>query len=135
MPKLPAGTTAPDQDYGNRTAQEQSMSMLPIGGTPAPPTVAAPASPAGAPAGQAAPGGKPPIGKLPWLEPTSHGLPVTTGLPYGPGAGPEVLQGPAAQWHAQQVSENGTLQQLLGSLAARPGASSAVKAMAANAGA
>ena len=126
--------TAPGQTYGKQTAQAQSQKILPVA---APPQTPAPAGGPAAPVAPAGGGGSPaPLpGKLPWLEPTTHGLPATHGLPYGAGAGPEALSGPAAQWHAQQVSENGTLQQLLGTLAARPGASSAVKAMAANAGA
>jgi hypothetical protein len=60
---------------------------------------------------------------------------VTHGLPDSSGAGPEALTGLAAQLHAQQSSEQGSLQQMLGSLAARPGASTAVKSLAANAGA
>ncbi|HUD18166.1 MAG TPA: hypothetical protein VMQ59_12935 [Acidimicrobiales bacterium] len=62
-------------------------------------------------------------------------MPPTTGRPYGPGAGPEALTGTAATWHANQATEQGTLQTLLAGLAQRPGASSIVKSLASNAGA
>ena len=137
-PKLPAGITEPGQAYGNRTAQAQSMKMLPLGGAPAP--AAAPSPPVSAAAPGAGPAGGPatpaPLpGQIPWTAPTTHGLPPTTGRPYGPGAGPEALTGPAAAWHANQATEQGTLQTLLGGLAQRPGASSIVKSLASNAGA
>jgi hypothetical protein len=58
--------------------------------------------------------------------------PVTHGLPVGPGAGPEALQGVGAA--ARQGSiEQGTLSHLLTSLAAQPNASSAIKDLAARA--
>jgi hypothetical protein len=137
-PKLPAGTVQKDQAYGNRTAQEQSLAMLPLGGQtpPAAAPAATPGTPSGAPNQAAAAGGPTPRpGELPWLQPTNHGLPVTTGRPYGPGAGPEALTGPAAQWHAQQSTEQGTLQTLLKGMAQVPGASSIVKSLAQAAGA
>jgi hypothetical protein len=134
-PKLPAGTVQKDQAYGHRTAQEQSLTMLPLGGKT--PPAAAPTPPESAAAPGAGPaGGQGPLpGELPWLQPTNHGLPVTTGRPYGPGAGPEALTGPAAQWHAQQSTEQGTLQTLLKGMAQVPGASSIVKSLAQAAGA
>jgi hypothetical protein len=124
-------TTVPGQAYGNVTAQRQAQKVLPISA----PGVAAGGAPA-APSGPAGPGTPPPTGlpKLPWLDPTTHGLPVTTGRPYGAGAGPQALTGAAAQWHAQQQSESGNLNSLLKGLANTPGASSAVKQLAANAG-
>jgi len=141
-PRLPSSVTAPDQAYGQRTAQTQSMKIVPPGAPPAPVAPAPPPQGGGtasavapAPGGAPTPAPAPLPGQLPWLHPTTHGLPVTHGMPTGPGAGPEALTGLAAQVHAQQSSEQGTLQQMLGSLAARPGASTAVKSLAANAGA
>ena len=134
-PRLPAGITAPDQAYGKRTAQAQSMKIVAPGAPP--PAGAVPGAQAPAPANPSAAPAAPPVlpGQIPWTSPTTHGLPPTTGRPYGPGAGPEALTGSAAAWHANQSTEQGTLQTLLSGLAQRPGASSIVKSLASNAGA
>lgn len=58
--------------------------------------------------------------------------PVTHGLPMGPGGGPEVLDGVGAAAR-QGAIEQGTLTHLLTSLAAQPGATSAIKDLAARA--
>ena len=149
-PKLPAGTTAPGQAYGNRTAQAQSMEMLPLGG-PSPTPAGAPSGPgpvpAGAPGTAAPPAAPPPPdagrilagnqsgvlpGSLDWKnKPGAH--PLTHGLPNGPGAGPEAL-GAAGDNIQAQANESGSLQQLLGHLASQPGSSSVIKALAGRAG-
>jgi len=58
--------------------------------------------------------------------------PVTHGLPVGPGAGPEALQGVGAAARENAV-EQGTLSHLLTSLASVPNATSAIKDLAARA--
>lgn len=74
-------------------------------------------------------------GVLPWLHPSNRpGEPVTAGLPTGPGAGPEALTGVGAI-AANGAAEQGTLKNLLGSLAAQPFSSSAIRDLAAVAGA
>ena len=122
---------APDQAYGRVTAQQQSQKMLPVA---APPT-STPAAPQ--PAGGPSPAGGAPVqpGSLPFLDPTTHGLPMTHGRPYGPGAGPEALGPRGQQWQANQATEQGTLQSLLRGMAAAPGSSSLVKSLAQAAGA
>ena len=122
--------TAPDQEYGKRTAQEQSQKILPIGTPPQPsgaPT-AAPAPPAPQPTAGPLPGA------LPWADAPSNrpNEPITHGMPTGPGAGPEVLQGVGAAAYAQQ-SQGGSLRDLLASMAAKPGASSTIKQLLSNA--
>jgi len=131
--------TAPDQEYGKRTSQEQSQRILPIG----PQAVASPApAPPSGPAQPAAGGGVLPTGGLPgdpgpahtWA-PGSPGAPFTTGMPSGPGPGPEALQGVAANWHAMTQtapSEQNTLRSVLTHLATQPGASSLMKSLAGN---
>lgn len=125
--------TQPDQEYGKRTAQEQSQKILPVGPqptatpSPAPTAPAAPVAPPGQPQG-------PQPGELPWMDHPGPGGPPTTGLPNSAGPGPEVLSGMGAQWHAQQMSEQGTLQSLLSHLASQPNSSSIVKTLASAAG-
>ena len=58
--------------------------------------------------------------------------PVTHGLPVGPGAGPEALTGVGAAARDSTV-EQGTLQNLLTNMAASPGATSAIRDLAARA--
>lgn len=82
-------TTVPDQPYGEAAQQRLAQGAVPMAPTPAPgavnPTPLAPLQ-----ALSRNPGAKP--GSLPWLEPTNRpNEPVTTGLPTGAGAGPEVL--------------------------------------------
>ena len=134
-PHLPAGTTVPDQAYGNRTAQAQSMKILdPMPRTPSP---VQPGSPTGgqAPA-PAVPGlsdflnqsGVKP-GDLPFKETPAQRRPITHGLPVGPGPGLEAL-GPQGQAIQNMNNESGSLAQLLNHLASQPNASSIVKALA-----
>jgi hypothetical protein len=126
--------SAPDQQYGKRTAQEQSQKMLPVSAPPAPTPSPAPAAEV-APAGQVPPQPGALPGALPWLHPTQRpNEPVSAGLRSGPGPGPEVMQGVGAI-ATQRQDEGGSLRNLLGALAARPGASSVVKGLASIAGA
>ena len=111
-------TAATGQEYGEASAQRQAEAAVPIGSTPtdAPPAdMTADTTPRPAPKPQVQPG------TLPWLHPTNRpDEPVTTGLPFGPGAGPEALHSPPPL-----VSDT------LASLAASPHASASVAAMAA----
>ena len=127
--------TAPDQEYGKRTAQEQSQKILPVG------PQATPAAPAGS--SPAAPGGALPAAGLPndpgpantWL-PSHPGAPFATGMATGPGAGPEALQGEAANWYARSQTapnEQNTLKTVLTHIASQPGASSLMRSLAGNA--
>ena len=90
-------------------------------GTPAPPAAAPGATP---------PPQGPVPGSLPGLSaPTQRpDEPVTHGLPMGPGAGPEVLMNTGGNAHANVASQ-------LSALAATPGATSDVAALAAYANA
>ena len=78
-------STVPNQEYGKATQQRQAQSAVPMASSPvttAPAPTAAPAQRAPLPA----------PGTLPHLEPTQRpNEPVTTGIAYGPGAGPEAL--------------------------------------------
>jgi len=138
-PRLPAGTVEKDQSYGARTAQQQSMRVLPIGAPSTPPPVAPPAS-------ASAPGAPPPDlgrvlagnqsgvmpGTLDWKNKPGD-RPLTHGLPVGPGPGLEAL-GVAGDNIQQLSNESGSLGQLLTHLASQPNASSVVKALAGRAG-
>lgn len=124
--------TAPDQMYGNRTAQEQTQRILPIG-TPAQPSAPSVGTP-GAPAPQAPPPAAPEPGSLPWLDKAGPGGPPTAGLPNSAGPGPSATTGLAAQWMAQKQTEQGTLQSVLSHLASQPQASSLIRSLASAAG-
>lgn len=138
VPKPEAVTTAPNQAYGNRTAQEQSQRILPLGG----PGLAAPAAqPSNPVSGGAGPtGGSPqpvpvrtPGDRGDWRRPTERpGEPLTTGLSSGPGPGPEGLTGFAAVGNAQATNANGSTAQMLKAMANNPNASDIVKTLAAN---
>jgi hypothetical protein len=141
--KVASTVTAPDQAYGARTAQEQSMKMLPVAAPSATATPAAP-QPAGGPSPA---GGAPDIGAMfsaptPFEQlgghymqvPSQSGNPVTTGLPTGAGPGAEARGPILRQADAQKYSEQGTVQSLLSHLASQPGASSMTKALASAAG-
>lgn len=82
-----AVATAPGQTYGAATAQAASQKVVPLAAAPAPPAPAA--SPAAATPGA---GGQPPPPPPDPYRPTERpGEHVMTGLPVGPGAGPEAL--------------------------------------------
>ena len=128
----------PHQEYGQAAQQTASQQALPVAPPPGPagagPPPSAPSSPAPAPGGppQAPlPGG----GLVPFLHPTNRpNEPVTAGLPSGPGPGPEALTGLAAVG-ANGATEQGTVKNLLSSLAAQPFSSSAIRDLASVAGA
>jgi hypothetical protein len=136
-------TVAPATQYGDRSRQQAAQRAVPLGSPPqGPPAAAAIGSP-GAPAptgganGPPQPG-LPPVtgpGILPFLHPSNRpNEPVTAGLPTGPGPGPEALTGVGAVV-ANQAAEQGSLKNLLGSLASGPTSSSAIRDLAAVAGA
>lgn len=83
---MPA-STVPNQEYGKATQQREAQSAVPMGSSPVSVAPPAPAQRAPLPA----------PGTLPHLEPTQRpNEPVTTGIAYGPGAGPEALGPPPA---------------------------------------
>lgn len=75
----------PSAEYGQGERLRRSQAAVPMAGAPAVPQAAAGAGPLAA-------GGAP--GELPpFTRPTERpGEPLTTGIPSGPGAGPEVLR-------------------------------------------
>jgi hypothetical protein len=139
---------APSQQYGERQQQQAAQRAVPIAQPPGIPQSAAPSTPAptgtpstpqGQPSGPAGPVGQglPPVsgpGILPFLHPSNRpNEPVTAGLPTGAGPGPESLTGVGAI-AANQAVEQGTLRNLLSSLASGPTSSAAVRDLAAVAG-
>jgi hypothetical protein len=82
-----AMTAVPGQAYGAAGAQLAAQKAVPMGATSSPiqPAPAAPAQQGGA----SPMAGMQPV--TPLAQPTTHGLPITTGLPTGPGAGPEAM--------------------------------------------
>jgi len=84
--------TVPGQEYGKQAAQARAQSIVPMGASP---VSTAPAQPAGfgQALAQATPRSPVAPGSLPWTSaPTERPEePVQTGLPSGPGAGPEAL--------------------------------------------
>ena len=131
---------APDQAYGRVTAQAQSQKILPVGPQA---TASAPVTNPGAPAPGPVQGGALPPAGIPgdpgpastWL-PSHPGAPFATGMAAGPGAGPEALQGEAANWYARSQTapnEQNTLKTVLTHIASQPGASSLMRSLAGNA--
>ena len=134
-------TTAPGQEYGQRSQQQAAQRSVPM----APPPQAGPAAAPGAPsAPQPSAEPPPPIvngagqgnaGLGLWTHPTERpDEPITAGLPTGAGPGPEVLGGVGAA-AANGAVEQGTLKSLLGTLANGPQSSTALRDLAAVAGA
>ena len=130
--------TAPGQEYGAAAAQQAAQQQIPTaGGQNITPGGGQPPAPA--------PGGGPdamlqalqshaaahPVGAHgPLDRPTERpNEPVTHGLPVGPGAGPEALGGVGALV-GNNTLEQGTLANLLGNMAAQPGATSAIQYLA-----
>lgn len=114
-------TVAGDQQYGDAGQQRAAERAVPIG-TPPTPTAPAPrsgglVSSLGALRG---PGAAP--GQLPFLEPSTRGLPITHGLPFGDGAGPEAMGMPPV--------DNRPVTKTFDDLAASPNASQAVSSLA-----
>ena len=124
---------APAQVYGERQQQQAAQRAVPIAAPPVP--APAGATPTPAPGGT---GGLPPVsgpGILPFLHESNRpNEPVTAGLPTGPGPGPEALSGVGAI-AANQAVEQGTLKNLLASLANAPASSSSIRDLADVAGA
>ena len=139
-------TSAPGQEYGQRSQQRAAQRAVPLAPPPTPGPAAAPAGPAAAPQGGApAPpstltplSGPPPAdhqGLVSFLHPTARPQePITAGMASGPGPGPEILGGVGAA-AANGAVEQGTLKSLLGSLANGPASSTALRDLAAVAGA
>ena len=72
---------ATGQQYGAATAQKASQAAVPMAGSPQPIQGSAPTQP-----------GQPfPTAQNPLNSPTTHGLPITTGIDSGAGAGSEAL--------------------------------------------
>ena len=98
--KLPVAT-ASGQPYGAATVQRNAQQTVGMAGTQTPPP---PAVQAGAPTPSA-----PLQAPTPLNAPTDHGLPVTTGVDAGPGAGSEVLLKPVNNF---QMTALGLLESL-----------------------
>lgn len=136
----------PSSQYGERSAQEAAQRAIPIANGPAmqpgqsPGASSTPPASSGPPSGdmlsalQAHIAGTGGAGSSGHIARASErpGEPVTHGLPIGPGGGPEVLQGVGAAAREGAV-EQGTLSNLLQSLASAPGAPSAIKDLASRA--
>ena len=111
VPKM----TVPGQEYGMAGQQMQAQSAVPMGSTPMPQM----AAPAPAPQAQSVPM----PGSLPHLEATQRpNEPVTAGLPFGPGPGPEVL--------ANQAAPNSPVGATFDALSKMPNVPSSVSAIA-----
>jgi hypothetical protein len=124
--------TAPGQTYGEAGAQQAAQQAVPTANGPT-----------------AVPGGAPQVGmdqimaqatanngpgnSMLLNRPTERpNEPVTAGLPVGPGAGPESLQGVGAVARDNAVQQ-GTLAHLLTSIAQAPGATDALRDLASRA--
>ena len=128
----PSAQAVPNQPYGVAAAQRAAAQAIPMGQPPlgAAPNPSPPQAQPQAPPQQplAVPGANGPL-----TRPTERpNEPVTHGLPMGPGAGPEALQGVGAAAR-QGAVEQGTLAHLLTSLAAQPNSTAAIKDLAARA--
>lgn len=87
-------STVPGQAYGKQTQQREAQSAVPMGQSPVatPPMAQAP-KPVTAP------------GSLPYLDATNRPAePVTAGLPFGPGPGPEAMMAPRPNVSRQLAS-------------------------------
>lgn len=89
--------TGPSRQYGERAAQEVAQRAVPLAPTPAEgaapaPTSVAPSEQPSIPLAQSLARAAPKAGSLPFLGPTDRpNEPVTAGLPFGAGPGPEVM--------------------------------------------
>lgn len=134
-----APTAAPNQAYGEAGQQLAAQRTVPLAGAPTmqgagvpPPQQPQNGAPAGGPGdllamAQAHNG---PGNSLALDRPTERpNEPVTHGLPGGPGAGPEALTGVGAAARDGSLQQ-GTLSNLLTSLASQPTATAAVRQLA-----
>jgi hypothetical protein len=128
----PTSQAVPGQEYGEAAQQRSAQQAIPMGQPPLPTPQAQSAPTSQGP--MSALSGAPMVGANgPLTRPTERpNEPVTHGLPMGPGGGPEVLDGIGAAAREGAV-EQGTLSHLLTSIAASPGATSAIKDLAARA--
>lgn len=131
----PTSQTVPGQGYGEAAQQRVAQQAIPMGPPPAPvPTPDAGPRPGGAGSTPVAPPGPPivpPGANGPISRPSERpNEPVTHGLPMGPGAGPEALDGIGGAAR-QNAVEQGTLSHLLTSLAMQPNSTSGIKDLAA----
>lgn len=127
--------TAPGQTYGEAAQQQLAQRAAPMGAAPIagggpPQTASGPPDMASVLAAAQAHNGP---GNASFTRPTERpNEPVTSGLPAGPGPGPESLQGVGAAAR-DNVVQQGTLKNLLTNLAAAPGATTAIRDLAARA--
>ena len=91
-------STVPNQEYGKATQQQEAQRAVPMAASPAPTSQAAPTAPAGQPLPK--PGSVDVFGKT--QRPQE---PVTAGVPFGPGPGPEIMS-------AQPIKMSQTLSSL-----------------------
>lgn len=134
-------SAAPGQEYGKKSQQQAAQRAVPMAPPPGPSSAvpSAPPSEGAAPVGPQPPVlngiGKGNAGLGLWTHPTERpDEPITAGMASGPGPGPEVLSGVGAV-AANGAVEQGTLKSLLGHLAAAPASSTALRDLAAVAGA
>ena len=129
---------APGQEYGQVAAQAVAQQAIPAGGgQPAAPAAPSPAggAPGAAPSMEAALAAHAQANPVPppLDRPTERpNEPVTSGLPVGPGPGPESLGGLGALQRSNTL-ESSTLANLLQGLAQQPQASSAIQYLASRA--
>ena len=81
-----------DLKHGDRQKLEAALRQRPLGRAPSPSPALASAPPRGGSATAAGGGAGPPPEHLVEIPSTRETEPVTEGLPFGPGAGPEVLE-------------------------------------------
>lgn len=106
-------SAAPDQAYGEKTAQLNAQRIAPMGGATPMPGAATPAS--GDQGGAAAPG-MPAYHGMPFDRPSERpNEPTTHGVDIGPGAGSEALNLPTAPSPAQGTGRMTALLQNLSS--------------------
>jgi len=81
-------STVPNQEYGMATAQREAQRVVPMGASP---VNASPAQPQAAQPMDAMQGKPlPRPSEMPFLEPAKMpNMPITSGLPFGPGPGPQ----------------------------------------------
>lgn len=95
-------STVPGQEYGMAKQQADAQRAIPMAASP---VAAAPAQPQQPQQPQGQRPSMPQPGTMPHLDPTNRpDEPVTAGLPFGPGAGPEAISRPAPRI-SQQFSQ------------------------------